>query len=136
MKTAAFRLDNYIFDRVSLDLSNLKPETTFNIDFIPSGKFFKDKDQYELTFVFTANHSETNEPVVNVRCVAQFSFHDLDDDKNIPDYFYANAIAILFPYVRAMVSTLTLQANTTPMVLPTLNLSDLKDILKEHTTRA
>ena len=80
MKTAAFRLDNYIFDRVSLDLSNLKPETTFNIDFIPSGKFFTDKDQYELTFVFTANHSETNEPVVNVRCVAQFSFHDRADD--------------------------------------------------------
>ena len=135
MKTAAFRLDNYIFDRVSLDLSNLKPETTFNIDFIPSGKFFTDKDQYELTFVFVAKQAETNETVVNVRCVAQFSFHDLDDDKNIPDYFYANAIAILFPYVRAMVSTLTLQANATPMVLPTLNLSDLKDILKEHTTR-
>ena len=34
-----------------------------------------------------------------------------------------------------MVSTLTLQANATPMVLPTLNLSDLKDVLKEHTTR-
>ena len=135
MKTAAFRLDNYIFDRVSLDLSNLKPETTFNIDFIPSGKFFADKDQYELTFVFAANQAETNEPVVNVRCVAQFSFRDLDDDKNIPVYFYTNAIAILFPYVRAMVSTLTLQANATPMVLPTLNLSDLKDVLKEHTTR-
>lgn len=135
MKTAAFKLDNYIFDRISLDLSNLKPETTFNIDFIPSGKFFVDKDWYELTFVFIANIAETNEPVVNVRCVAQFSFHDLGDDKNIPDYFYTNAIAILFPYVRAFVSTLTLQANATPMVLPTLNLSDLKDVLKEHTTR-
>ncbi len=135
MKAAAFKLDNYIFDRVNLDLSNLKPETTFNIDFIPSGKFFADKDLYVLTFSFTATQAESNEQVVNVRCVAQFSFRDLDDEKNIPDYFYANSIAILFPYVRAMVSTITLQANATPMVLPTLNLSDLKDVLKEHTTK-
>ena len=135
MKAAVFKLDNYIFDNINLDLSNLKPETTFNIDFIPSGKFFTDKDLYELTFLFVANQAESNKSVVNVRCVAQFSFRDLDENKNIPDYFYANSIAILFPYVRAMVSTLTLLANATPMVLPTLNLSDLKDVLEEHTER-
>lgn len=135
MKAAAFKLDNYIFDRVNLDLSSLRPETSFNIDFIPSGRFYTDKDIYELTFQFLANQSESNEPVVNVRCVAQFSFRDLDEGKNIPDYFFTNSIAILFPYVRAMVSTLTLLANATPMVLPTLNLTDLKDVLKERTER-
>lgn len=34
--------------------------------------------------------------------------------EDIPDYFYANSIAILFPYVRAFVSTVSLQANIPP----------------------
>lgn len=134
MKTAAFNLDSYIFDRVALDLSTLKPETTFNIDFTPSGKFFADKNLYELTFTFTAKDGDGNNEVVSVRCVARFTFRDLDEEKNIPDYFYTNAIAILFPYVRAFVSTLTLQANIMPLVLPTLNLSDLKEVLKSNTS--
>ena len=48
--------------------------------------------------------------------------------------FISNSIAILFPYVRAFVSTLTLQANIKPILLPTLNLSSLQDILRENTT--
>ncbi|EXZ22215.1 pretranslocase subunit SecB family protein, partial [Bacteroides fragilis str. S13 L11] len=52
----------------------------------------------------------------------------------IPNFFYPNSIAILFPYVRAFVSTLTLQANIKPILLPTLNLSSLQDTLRENTT--
>lgn len=53
--------------------------------------------------------------------------------KDIPDFFYANSIAIIFPYIRAFVSTLTLQANIPPIVLPTLNLSQLRTILRDNT---
>ena len=41
---------------------------------------------------------------------------------DIPDYFYPNSLAIVFPYVRSFVSSVTLQANiespilTSPMV--------------------
>lgn len=135
MKEAAFSLDSYIFDRVALNLSDLNPSTIFNIDFKPSGKFFTESNRYELEFSFVANRAENSNPVVDVHCIARFSFRDLDEDKNIPEYFYNNAIAILFPYIRAFVSTLTLQANAAPMVLPTLNLSYLKGVLKENTTR-
>ena len=68
-----------------------------------------------------------------VNCVAWFEFQDVERIEDIPDYFYANSIAILFPYVRAFVSTLTLQANVPPMVLPTLNLFPLQKILQENT---
>lgn len=37
--------------------------------------------------------------------------------------FEANAMAILFPYVRAIVSTYTASANVTPLILPTINTS-------------
>lgn len=42
-----------------------------------------------------------------------------------PEVFKANAIAILYPYVRAIVSTYTANANITPLVLPIINVNKL-----------
>ena len=133
MDKAAFKLDGYVFDRVSLDLSNLQPKSTFDIDFAPSGVFVGENKSFELTFVFIAMDDESGNEVVNVRCVARYSFHDIHSLDEVPDYFYSNSIAILFPYVRAFVSALTLQANVAPILLPTLNLSEMQNVLKENT---
>ena len=48
----------------------------------------------------------------------------LDYDINL---FYSNALSILYPYVRAIVSTYTAGANIKPVILPTIN---IKKILK------
>lgn len=42
-----------------------------------------------------------------------------------PEEFKANAIAILYPYARAIVSTYTTNANITPFILPTINVNKL-----------
>lgn len=42
-----------------------------------------------------------------------------------PERFKANAIAILYPYVRAIVSTYTANANITPLLLPAINVNKL-----------
>ena len=39
--------------------------------------------------------------------------------------FEPNAIAILYPYVRAIVSTYTANANVTPLILPPINVNKL-----------
>ena len=39
----------------------------------------------------------------------------------------------MYPYIRAFVSNLTLQANNRVMILETLNLTSLKSALKENT---
>lgn len=53
--------------------------------------------------------------------------------EEIPTFFYPNSLAILFPYVRAFVSTLSLQANVRPVMLPTINLMGLTDRLRAQT---
>ena len=40
-----------------------------------------------------------------------------------PKVFQANAIAILYPYIRAIVSTYTSAANTQPLILPAINVN-------------
>jgi len=51
--------------------------------------------------------------------------------ETIPDYFFANSIAIIFQKVGAFVSTLTAVANLTSLILPELNLGFLANKLRE-----
>lgn len=133
MEPAKFSLVNYRFDRVALNLDRLEPQTSFDINFDPSGVFDGSTSKYELTFSFSAKSEKSSEEIIFVRCVAEFSFVEVGGIRDIPAFFYNNSIAILFPYIRAFVSTLTLQANFPPILLPTLNLSDLKDKLVKNT---
>lgn len=67
--------------------------------------------------------------VFRVTCRAVF---ELTSDE-LPEFFYANSIAIIFPYVRAFISTVSLQANVPSIVLPTMNLSSLRETLAQST---
>ena len=88
-----------------------------------------------LTFVFVAweNNKTQEDFAVKVKCNAEFQFNGAIGLDEIPAFFYPNSIAIVFPYVRAFVSTLTLQANVQPMLLPTINLSSLQETLRKNT---
>lgn len=135
METARFSLADYHFDKVVLNLDRLRQDSSFNINFNPSGFFLSESKEYILTFLFTAGYDDDDtEPIMSVRCQAKYIFKNVSSFEEIPSFFYNNAIAILFPYIRSFISTVTLQANIQPLLLPTLNLSDLQDILKKNTT--
>lgn len=135
MKQAEFSLNNYKFTHVELNLDNIK-EKGLTLELNPSGVFFSEKGDYELFFDFIASNivNDKKNIVVHVVCKALFHFNNAYSFSDIPEYFYANSIAIIFPYVRAFVSTVTLQANIAPIILPTLNLSALRDSLKINTS--
>ena len=71
---------------------------------------------------------------INIKLHTDFKFADSVTLQEIPNYFYKNSIAIVFPYVRAFISTITLQANCKPVILPLMNLSALEEPLKENIT--
>ena len=58
---------------------------------------------------------------MKVVVVGYFSI-GVEKDNDIAHY-QANAIAILYPYIRAIVSTYTASANVTPLILPTVNVN-------------
>ncbi|MGX9986849.1 hypothetical protein [Soonwooa purpurea] len=127
---AAFSLENYHFSKVSISLEN-KTSNDIQISFNPSGRFISESSSYELKFIFNALTNDS--PFVEIECVANFKFENVSGFDEIPTYFYRNSIAIIFPYVRAFISTVTLQANIPPVVLPTMNLSSLEKPLRDHT---
>lgn len=134
MEKAAFTLTNYQFEKVNIDLTQ-HTSNDLLLDFDPKGAYISQESVYELTFVVTIFVQGQTAPFVLVQCKGWFNFENLSSYEAIPDYFYRNAIAILFPYVRAYVSLVTTQANVPGVIIPTLNLSGLEGSLKNNTTQ-
>ncbi|MBS7787653.1 protein-export chaperone SecB [Flavobacterium sp. CYK-55] len=129
---AVFQLNKYYFNSVKIDLDEKKSKDV-NVEFNPSGVFNTEKSEYELKITFSAYSGENKNEFIRIVCIAIFGFDNVSKLEEVPSFFYRNSIAILFPYLRAFVSTVTLQANIPPMVLPTYNLSELEKPLKENT---
>lgn len=137
MNNVAFKFENYRFVKANLDLTALddKHEMALDVAFNPKGEFVQEEALYKLhlSAQIKVRREDKEIEMASVECVAEFRFADKVTVDQIPDFFYPNCIAILFPYIRAFVSTLTLQANIMPIVLPTMNLTSLKDKLKINT---
>ena len=131
MEGAAFSINTYQFDKVSIDLSNLNENEPVTIKFTTQGEFKKSDSSFKLTFnVKLTNNSSKDLPYVVVNCIGIFKFVNAITFNEIPDYFYKNSIAILFPYLRAYVSIVTTQANIPGIIIPTYNLSHLESELR------
>jgi preprotein translocase subunit SecB len=90
--------------------------------------------RYDLTLNIVVHDEKNPENIIfEVTSISRFRFDNLDSFESIPPYFYKNAIAIVFPYLRAFMSTLTLQANTRLIRLNLMNLSNLEQPLKDNT---
>ena len=134
MEKAMFSLDSFNFSKVMLDLDP-EPKTLKIGNLVPFGVFDAKLKEYLLTILFTAKDSENDRDVISLKSVSVFKFSDsVRGINDIPHFFYANSIAIMYPYIRAFVSSLTLQANYRPIILPTMNLSSLKDVLMKNTS--
>lgn len=134
MQDAAFSIINYQFDKVEIDLSHHKSDE-LSVSFDIQGVYTQEIAQYELIFSVKVGHNDDEIPFAKVQCKGMFEFENVSNLDDIPDFFYTNSVAILFPYLRAYLSLVTTQANVPGIILPTYNLSNLKDKLKENTTQ-
>lgn len=131
MKKASFSLYSYYFSNIKFKLENNHDSENLRISFAPTGEFTEKDSVFNLKFTFKARQENEATPFIVIECIALFKFSGNIIFEEIPDYFYVNSIAILFPYIRAFISTITLQANVSPLVLPTMNLVGLADQLRK-----
>lgn len=112
----------------------VESELQIALRFKPSGKYNSTNGSFRLFLDFDVVYGENNDTSFIVsKFEATFQFTPISKPNEIPEYFYANCIAIIFPYLRAFVSTLTSVANINTLILPTLNLSFLETELKSAT---
>lgn len=130
MEKAIFSMEGFRFDEIQMDLRNVTDSLKIAIK--PSGVFDSADGKYELTFEFEATSDEDN-PIIKIMCRAGFLFKTIRNVDDIPQYFYSNCIAIIFPYIRSFISSVTLQAGIKPITLPIMNLISLQEELKNNT---
>lgn len=104
----------------------------FQIGINPYGKIDNSKNIFELRLDVIIDNTQ-NSFKAEVSIIGTFKFTD-KEDKKMESFLYLNAPAILFPYVRAYINTLTALSGNKAIVLPTLNLARLKKNLKKNTT--
>ena len=129
-KAATFTLKSYRFLQVSMDFET-QEGATLSVSFDPNGEYCKATGEYKLRLI-TRVSSEEKE-FISTTLQVVFGFTEFIELSEIPDYFYPNCMAIVFPYVRSFLSTLSLQANVPPIILPIINFSDLQGVLKRNT---
>jgi preprotein translocase subunit SecB len=133
VKEAAFSFESFKVSKFSYDESN-DSGSEIKLGFLPSGVYNQNLMEYELTLKFISYSSEDeNKIIFDLTSVSIFKFNTQLDKDDIPPYFYRNSIAIIFPYIRSFISTLTLQANTKLLKLGLMNLSELERPLIDNT---
>lgn len=131
-KKADFSLEEIKFPKIGIDFDS-KVSNDINVSFDPKGVFNSDNASFELRISFKAI-TEDKAPFVEMDTVAIFQFDETTTFEDIPDYFYGNSIAIVFPYIRAFISTISLQSNVSSIILPLMNLSSLQQVLIDNTS--
>ncbi len=124
-----FQIKNFSYSGSGSEVDSL------SIDFDPTGTLSKKTGIFEIKLNFRAfvADGDQNRDIINVSMFSAFQFEENLSLAEIPPYFYRNSIAIVFPYLRAFISNLTLQANVKPVILPVLNLSKLEEPLRKNT---
>jgi preprotein translocase subunit SecB len=133
VKKAKFKLNNFIISKSLIDIKSDKIGKEFSFGFKPQGKIYSNEKRFELKLGLVI---EDNANVLKIQldAIGNFIFAENLKQDELSNYFYVNAPAILFPYIRAYVSSLTALSGINTVIMPTLNMQYLGDELKKYTT--
>jgi preprotein translocase subunit SecB len=131
---ASFAFQSHLIRKVEFS-QPLENQERISVEFDPSGEFNVKDGIYKLILRFAAFYGDKkNHKLIDLVSEGVFKFDENLAFDEIPDYFFSNSIAILYPYLRAFITTLTSVANVKALILPTLNLNSLSIPLKANTT--
>lgn len=134
---ASFQLLTFVIPEFSFNEAEEK-FSIVEIHLIPTGLYNTSNGEYNIFLSFIAEaknekNTEEKKTVLSGTLKALFKIDNNPTENEIPDFFYQNGLAIVFPYLRAFVSNITLQAGSRVLILPLLNLTSLASSLKENT---
>lgn len=119
---------NEIFFKKNINFKSKEEGTPINLKIKPLINLRDNNMDITLQVIIFENAEENNKPFEMKIDITGYFY----TQESNPQIFKANAIAILYPYVRAIVSTYTANANITPLILPAINVNKLiKDQEKE-----
>lgn len=132
VKKAKFKLDKFLVTKSLIEIKPSKIGEEFTFDFKPKGKIYSNDKRFELELGLVIEDN-TNVLKIQLKAIGNFIFAENINQDELNNYFYVNAPAILFPYIRAYIASLTALSGITTVTMPTLNMQYLGDELKKNT---
>ena len=127
-----FKFKGFTIVRSLIERKDIKPSKKLSLGFNPKGVINKEKLNFQLHLGIKIE--DQNKAInIEIQAVADYVFEEGIEMKKLNNFFFINAPALLFPYIRAYISTLTNLSGVEPINLPTLNMSRLGDDLKKNT---
>lgn len=125
-KEGIISFDDYIIKEIHYRLnpqfhSNDPVEIKMNIE---HGHIIQDDQmRIQIQLILFENAEANNDPF-EMKVVMEGIFSKANENTDL-EAFVPNGLAILFPYIRAIVSTYTASANIPPLILPTININSI-----------
>lgn len=134
IKKSLFRFKNFFIEESSI---KMKPKTgtkiaNIKIKIKPKGFILIEKKIFEL-HLFVELLSEDKSFEASVKIIGFFEFKDVINIKLLNNYFYTNAPAILFPYLRSYISALTALSGMNTINIPPMNMTSMGQELMNNT---
>jgi preprotein translocase subunit SecB len=131
-KRSYFQFKGYLIRKSFIEVKEGEMHEDFNLSFHPKGIIDKKNFLFrlELGVIIKDKNSVVN---VEIEICADFSFGKDIEENMLNNYFYINAPALIFPYIRAYISTITTLSGINSIILPTLNMENLGKELKNNT---
>jgi preprotein translocase subunit SecB len=125
------KLDRYYVNNIqfSLDPKRLFKDDEPHFKITPSfRRDIKriDEDNIVLTLSFKIERDESESPFeIFASLCGHFQIEQWESTAELKKLALNNTTAILFPYLRALVSSITMNANIPPYIIPVFNIVDL-----------
>ena len=133
--SSGFQFEGWKIIRSSFNFEELTGRGESLIISMSGSGIYKEKERkFILTMDFKIKLDTSDNFIISLTCESYFSFNEtLVSDEKLWNYFCLNAPAIVFPYIRAYISTISINSNLQPAILiPTLNLTGLGEELRNN----
>lgn len=128
-----FQFKGFKIVRSLIERNDSVPSKKISLGFSPKGFINKNDGIFQLSLGVKIQ-DENKSFNIEIESVANYSFENKENLDKLDNLFYVNAPALLFPYIRAYISTLTNLSGFEPINLPTLNMTGLGNDLKDNTS--
>jgi preprotein translocase subunit SecB len=132
MEESKFQFKGFTIIRSFIERNDKESSKKISLGFSPKGFINKNDSNFQLQLGMKIE-DENKSFNIEIDAVANYTFEDKESLDNLSKFFYVNAPALLFPYIRAYISTLTNLSGFEPINLPTLNMTRLGEDLKKNT---
>ena len=120
---SSLQFHNYRVNRVVFESNESFTEGTVNVDFSINREVAIELPNASVTLSIDVfkDAKEKNYPFSMSLSITGYFTIEGESEETAQKLAEMNTVAILYPYIRSIVTTYTAQANVSPLILPTIN---------------